>query len=338
MQQNAPLSPEPIFFTMVAFQHSAAFKTTIELDLFTRVGEGSRTVSALAQACGAAERGIRILCDTMSVLGYLRKENGEYGLTDISAAFLDRRSSAYMGDAVHFMNSDKQMQGFANLTEAVRHGGSVVTDEGALAPDSPMWVKFAKGMMPMMAPAAQMMAGIAGIENDRKLKILDIAAGHGIFGVTFLQQFPNAEVYAVDWANVLTVATENAEKMGVADRHHRIPGSAFDVEYGDGYDIVLLTNFLHHFDAATNETLLRKVHGCLADGGKVLTLEFVPNEDRVSPPMQALFSLVMLAATPAGDAFTEAELRQMFENAGFARNEFTALEPLTQTLIISSKS
>ena len=112
------------------------------------------------------------------------------------------------------------------------------------------------------------------------------------------------------------MATENAEKFGVADRHHTVPGSAFDVEYGDGYDIILLTNFLHHFDKQTCEDLLRKIHPALAEGGKVLTLEFVPNDDRVSPPMEAMFSLVMLAATPAGDAYTFAELKKMFENAG----------------------
>lgn len=336
-QTTALLSPEPIFQTMVAFQHSAAFKTAIELNLFTAVADGSKTPTAIADACGAAERGIRILCDSMTVLGFLRKDGGEYDLTDLSAVFLNRNSPGYMGDAVDFLNSERQMHGFANLTETVRRGGAAEIEGGSLAPDSPMWVKFARGMMPMMAPPAQMMTQAVGIEKDRKLKILDIAAGHGIFGVTFLQHFPNAEVYAVDWANVLSVATENACKAGVADRYHLIPGSAFDVDYGDRYDIILLTNFLHHFDKETCEALLRKIKGSLADGGKVLTLEFVPNEDRVSPPMQAMFPLVMLAATPAGDAYTEAEFRAMLENAGFSKNEFIALAPLPQHLIVSER-
>ena len=76
----------------------------------------------------------------------------------------------------------------------------------------------------------------------------------------------NAKVTGVDWANVLEVAKENAAKAGVADRYSTIPGSAFDVDFGTGYDIVLIPNFLHHFDPATNEKLLRKVHAALADG------------------------------------------------------------------------
>ncbi len=337
MQQTAPLTPELFFETLTAFQRSAAMKSAVELDLFTKIAEGNKTAQAIAGACDASERGIRILSDVMTVMGFLTKENNQYDLNDISAAFLDRKSPAYVGDAVFFLMSPTQMQGFSDLTNAVRGGGSTVTQEGSLDPESPMWVKFARGMTGMMMPSAQIMAENLGFDYNRNLKVLDIAAGHGIFGITIAQKYPNAEIYAVDWANVLEVATENAGKFGVADRHHTIAGSAFDVEYGDGYDVILLTNFLHHFDKQTCEDLLRKIHPALAEGGKVLTLEFVPNDDRVSPPMEAMFSLVMLAATPAGDAYTFAELKEMFENAGFSRSEHIPLAPMPQHLIVSMK-
>ena len=100
----------------------------------------------------------------------------------------------------------------------------------------------------------------------------------------------------------MEVAKENAEKAGVAERYSVRPGSAFDTDLGEGYDYVFITNFLHHFDAPTNEVLLRRFHAALKPGGKAITVEFVPNEDRVSPPMAAAFSLVMLAHTDAGGA------------------------------------
>ncbi|MDQ3798456.1 MAG: methyltransferase domain-containing protein [Acidobacteriota bacterium] len=334
----APLSPELFWQTITAFQRSAAMKAAVELDVFTRIDEGSRTAQAIADACQAAERGIRILCDTLTVMQFLTKdEGGQYDLNELSRAFLSRKSEMFIGDAVNFIMSPMQRRGFDDLTNAVRRGGSTVREEGSLDPESPMWVTFARSMVPLMMPAAQMLAANLDVPTDRKIKVLDIAAGHGIFGILVAQQFPNAEVYAVDWANVLTVATENAQKFGVADRHHLIPGSAFDVDYGDGYDVVLLANFLHHFDQPTNEDLLRKIHQSLNDDGKVLTLEFVPNDDRVSPPSEAMFSLVMLAATPAGDAYTFAELREMFENAGFSRSRHIPLPPLPQHLIVSEK-
>jgi 2-polyprenyl-3-methyl-5-hydroxy-6-metoxy-1,4-benzoquinol methylase len=333
----APPSPELFWQTITAFQRSAAMKAAIELDVFTKIDEGNKTPKTIADACHAAERGIRILCDTLTVMEFLRKENGQYDLNEMSAAFLSRKSQTFIGDTVNFIMSPMQRRGFDDLTNAVRQGGSTVTGEGSLDPESPMWIEFARSMVPMMMPAAQMLAANLDFPSDRKLKVLDIAAGHGIFGIFVARQFPNAEIYAVDWANVLTVATENAQKFGVAERHHLIPGSAFEVDYGEGYDAVLLTNFLHHFDQPTNEDLLGKIHQSLNDDGCVLTLEFVPNDDRISPPSEALFSLVMLAGTPAGDAYTFAELREMFENAGFSRSEHIPLAPLPQHLIVSMK-
>jgi cyclopropane fatty-acyl-phospholipid synthase-like methyltransferase len=136
---------------------------------------------------------------------------------------------------------------------------------------------------------------------------------------------------------VLEVAKENAQAAGVADRYHLNPGSAFDVDYGENFDLVLLPNFLHHFDPATCETLLRKVRAALADDGRCVTLEFVPNDDRVTPPQAAGFSILMLAMTPGGDAYTFADLDRMFRNAGFARNEMHDLPPTVERVIISHK-
>jgi hypothetical protein len=109
------------------------------------------------------------------------------------------------------------------------------------------------------------------------------------------------------------------------------------LDYGTGYDVVLLTNFLHHFDVATCEILLRKVHASLADGGRAVTLEFVPNDDRISPPQAAAFSMMMLGSTPSGDAYTFSELEQMFGNAGFKNSEMRELPPTIQRVVISDK-
>ncbi len=338
MAQSAPqVDLQHIWRLMTAFQHSAAFKAAIELELFTKIAEGKKTASELAAATGAAERGIRILSDTLTVLGLLTKSEDEYALTADSAFFLDKNSQAYMGSAVEFLMGPTQMRGYTDLTNAVRQGGTTVTGDGSVDPESPMWVTFAKAMMPLMFPAAESIAANLGFPNDAKIKVLDIAAGHGIFGIMVAKHFPNAEIHAVDWPNVLTVATENAEKFGVADRHHLIPGSAFDVDFANDYDAVLVTNFLHHFDAESCTTFMQKVNGALKADGKAITLEFIPNDDRVSPPAEALFPLVMLAATPAGDAYTLAELTKINEDAGFTSNEHIALSPMPQHLVISMK-
>jgi 2-polyprenyl-3-methyl-5-hydroxy-6-metoxy-1,4-benzoquinol methylase len=267
------------------------------------------------------------------VLGFLTKENGNYGLTQDSAIFLDRRSPAYVGGATEFLLSPTLYQSFENFTEAVRKGGTTLPAEGTVSYENPVWVRFARGMAPLMAMPSEHLAVLALCGSQDPVKVLDIAAGHGMFGIAVAKQNPNAQIVAQDWANVLQVAQENAEKAGVSDRFSQLPGSAFEVDLGSDYDIVLLTNFLHHFDPPTCESLLKRIHKSLKPGGKVLTLEFIPEENRVAPPASAMFSVIMLASTPSGDAYTFSEFDRMFKNSGFSRNELTEIPPMMQVVI-----
>ncbi len=311
-------SPALIFDTLLAYQRSAALRAAIELDVFRAIGEGLGEVSALAARCATSERGMRILCDFLTIMGFLVKEDGRYRHTPTSAAFLDPSSPACVASISRFLANPIIQEPYNRLADIVRHGRTTLPGEGSVEGENPAWVEFAHSMAPMMAPVAGPLGGIVLEGRSGPVRVLDIAAGHGLFGIAVAKQNPQAHIVGLDWAPVLEVAAANADKAGVADRYERLPGSAFDVEFGGPYDIVLLTNFLHHFDPATCTRLLRKVHAALKPGGRAAALEFVPNEDRVSPPMSAGFSMTMLATTGSGDAYTYRELEAMYREAGFA--------------------
>lgn len=330
-------TPQLFFETANAYQRTEALKAAVELDVFTALGEGKTTITEIAQRTNASERGIRVLCDFLCLMGFLTKDGQRYQLTQDSALFLDKNSPAYLGAGLEFLLSPTLTEGFKDFAGAVRKGGTVASAEGTIAPEHPIWVKFARAMSGMMAMPAQLMASLITQSANRKLKVLDIAAGHGLYGIAFATKHPETEVVALDWPNVLEVAKENAAKAGVADRYQTKAGSAFDVDYGTGYDLVLLTNFLHHFDPPTCENLLRKVHAALASDGRAIILEFVPNEDRISPPETAAFAVVMLGSTPAGDAYTFRELEHMCTSAGFTHSEIHQLPPSIQQVVIAQK-
>jgi 2-polyprenyl-3-methyl-5-hydroxy-6-metoxy-1,4-benzoquinol methylase len=325
------------FETMNAYQRTAALKGAIQLDVFTAIGEGNHAAPAIAARCRTSERGMRILCDYLVIIGFLAKEAHDYRLTPDSAVFLDRRSPAYIGTAERFLASSTLVDAYKDIAAIVRKGGEVISAHGTMDAEHPIWVEFARSMAPMMAMPAEAIAKLVGAPEGATWKVLDIAAGHGLFGISIARQNPNATIVAVDWSHVLEVAQEHAASAGVSARFQPLPGSAFDVEFGDGYDVALLTNFLHHFDPATCETLLRKVSAALKAGGRAVTFEFVPNEDRVSPPIAAAFSMMMLGTTEAGDAYTFSELDRMFRNAGFGRSELHPLPPSPGQVVISYK-
>jgi len=330
-------SPEVIFGTLISYQHVFALKAAIELDLFTAIAEGANDAASLAKRVNASERGVRILADGMTVQGFLRKENGKYSLTQDSALFLDKRSPAYMGAMADFLVSEENIRNFSQFAACVRKGGTVSSIGDNSKPVDHRWVSFAKAMGSMAAPIAGALSQMVSANPSAEIKVLDIAAGHGMYGITVAKNNSNVHVTAVDWPAVLEVAKENAEKSGVANRYSVRPGSAFDTDLGSGYDYVFITNFLHHFDIPTNEKLLRRFHAALKPGGKAVTVDFIPNEDRVSPPMAAAFSMVMLINTDAGEAFTFSEYEAMHRNAGFKNTVLQAPPDLPQRLVIAEK-
>jgi 2-polyprenyl-3-methyl-5-hydroxy-6-metoxy-1,4-benzoquinol methylase len=318
-KSESPLTPALVFDLLQAHQRTAALKAAIDLDVFRAVGEGPGDVASIARHCGASERGIRILCDFLAIYGILVKEDGRYRHSPASAAFLDPRSPASLASIAQFLGNQAMREPYEHLAEIVRSGRTILPGEGSVEPENPIWVQFAETMAPMMAPMAGPLGAAVLDGHTGPMRVLDIAAGHGLFGIEIAKQNPEAHVTGLDWAPVLRVALENARKAGVEDRYDMLPGSAFEVDFGGPYDAILLTNFLHHFDRATCVTLLKKVHAALRPGGQAATLEFVPNEDRISPPVPAAFSLTMLASTAAGDAYTFSELKGMYQDAGFGR-------------------
>jgi tRNA A58 N-methylase Trm61 len=341
MSSTSPsLRPAPtlIFETLNAYQRTAALRAAIELELFTAIADGNTTVQKIAARVQASEKGVRILCDFLTVVGLLQKQGGEYSLTPDSATFLNRHSPMYMGTASKFFAAmERQLNASEGLTAAVRKGGTVVGADGVMAPEDPIWVEFAHSMAPVIAMPAGLLANVINAGRSDKIRVLDIAAGHGLFGISIAKQNPNAEVVAVDWAPVLNVARENAAKANVSHRFSTIAGNALEVDLGAGYDVAVLANFLQLLDVKSIIELMRKVHAALVPGGRAITPGFIPNDDRVSPPGDANFAMVALAFTTGADAYTVSECQEMLRHAGFARSELQQLVPSPQRAIVSYK-
>jgi 2-polyprenyl-3-methyl-5-hydroxy-6-metoxy-1,4-benzoquinol methylase len=329
-------NPVPLFEALNAYQLTEAVKAALSLGLFTAVAESDGSLAQAAARCQASERGVRILADYLTSHGFLLKAEGRYTVKPELAPFVVRTSPAYMGDTVDFLLSADLVDSIRDLASCVRKGGTTLSARGTMETQHPVWVKFARVMGPVLAVTAPKLAELADPAADRPIRVLDIAAGHGLFGIACAQRNPRAQIVAQDWAPVLEVAREHAQKAGVGDRYRLLPGDAFEVDLGAGNDVVLLTNFLHHFDPLTCERLLKRIAASLAPAGVVATLEFIPNEDRVTPPPTARFALTMLATTAAGDAFTFREYEAMFRNAGFSRSTLHVLPESPQSVILSA--
>jgi 2-polyprenyl-3-methyl-5-hydroxy-6-metoxy-1,4-benzoquinol methylase len=328
----ADISPDLFLNSVLGYQKTAAIKAAVGLDLFTVISQTTGDLERIAAQTGASARGLRMLCDYLTVQGFLEKRKGRYRLTAATQAFLTTTSPAWLGSVVDFLAAPEMTSLWLDDPLAfVKEGGS--NGLANIASNHPVWVKFAQAMVPFVRPVAVALAAkvAAGVTPPRR--VLDIAAGHGIFGISVAQALPQAEVTAIDWRAVLTVARKNARAAGIAERYRTIPGSAFEVDWGEGFDLVLLTNFLHHFDQKACVGLLEKARKSLSPKGSAIAAEFVPNEDRVSPPFPAMFAFMMLGSTPHGDAYTARELEEMGHKAGFRKIIVEPVPPTPQSLV-----
>ena len=330
------LTPQKIFETLGAFRDTAAMRTAIELDVFTVIGEGAASASEIAKRCSASERGIKKLCNYLTMLGFLERKDDSYLQSRDAATFLDRCSPAYLGaSASEAITGKALVAAFSTLTEAVRKGGTALAGGGTLAPEHPVWVEFARAMAVPGMLLARMLADCLREPVDRPRKILDIAAGHGLYGIEFARRNPRAEIFAVEWQQVLDVALGNAVKAGVSERFHSIPGDALSVEFGDGYDLALITNFLP--DLGSTEGLLKRIHSALTEEGRVALFELMLNRDQVSPRAAVGLDLTLLATTPCGETRTATQLSAALRRAGFDRVEIREVRPAPNRLAIAHR-
>jgi cyclopropane fatty-acyl-phospholipid synthase-like methyltransferase len=167
------------------------------------------------------------------------------------------------------------------------------------------------------------------------MRVLDIACGHGHYGIAIAKQNPLAEIFAQDWPAVLEVAVANARETGVSGRYHTIPGDVFSAPLGERYDLTLVTNFLPDFGPADCERLLARIRLTLRSEGRAVALQWIPDDDRLSPPSAPSLALSLLVSTPNGAVYTYRELEDIFRRAGFVRTEIRELGPSLPRVVIA---
>ena len=323
----------PAYEAMQAYQKTAALTAAVKLDIVTLIGEGVATSDALAEKTAASKRGIRILCDSLTVMGLLKKQAEAYSATEPAKRYLDRSSPAWIGGSIEFFAAPEMVRlVLDDPVSYVRRGGSAGLAH--LAPDHPIWLRYAKAATPIARVTAKRAASHLASRPNPPGTVLDIAAGHGFYGIELARAYPEAVVTAVDWPSVLDLAFANAIDAGVSQRYRMIAGNAFEVDWGKKFDLVILANILHYFSAEECTTILRKVKSSLSPGGRACAIEFVPDGDRISPPMQAMFAFLMLATCPAGDAYTLSDLDAVGKAAGFRSVTARPLRPTPQSLIM----
>jgi len=148
------------------------------------------------------------------------------------------------------------------------------------------------------------------------MMVADVGCGHGGTVNLLAGEYGCSVLGLTISGTQLRLARKACESLNGKVRFELADAEAYDFQPASLDLIWNMESTEHFFD---KPAYFRRVAGALKPGGKLVTLDFVPNEDRVSPPMAAGFSLTMLTTTPSGDAYTFRELESMYSDAGFVR-------------------
>lgn len=333
------LTPPAIYQIMQAYKTTALLSTAIELGVFDRLSRGRADAASVACDLGVAPRGARLLLNGLAALGLVESDGRTYCLGPGADRHLVRGRPGYVGDMTRVMASGWEWDAMRRLPEAVRRGGPVVV-EHAETPAYRYWEDFAAYAGAVAGPTARTATeALAPWASERaSLDILDVACGHGIYGFTLVRQHPRARVWSLDWPNVLPFTREHAERMGVAERFTTIAGDMFEVSLGGPYDVVMITNVLHHFSEVRGVELLRRAAAAMTPGGKAVLVGFtVADGPPASDPAPHLFSVLMLTWTFQGEVHSVAAYQRMLGLAGFRDATVHEVPSLPLRVIIARK-
>ncbi len=338
MTTTESLDPTPILQMFQANQVTAVVKTSIDLGLFAALADAPCSAETVASNIDCPPRSTAVLLDALSVLGLAERQGTEYALSPLARAFLVPGGPTYLGDAANIFSGSLLWDAFGRLGDAVRAGGSVMEQHAETA-SHPFWETFAQSSAALAFPAAEALSKLLAekLDGASKIRVLDVAAGSGIYGHTLLRQ-PNVEVTFLDWPNVLPETRAWGEKLGSDDsRTHYIAGSVFEAELDGPYDIVLASHLYHHFDSATCQSLTRRLVSALAPEGKLCVHDFVSGP-ALENPGATLFSLVMLVWTRAGKAYPQADYEAWMLEAGLTRPAAHALPGMPTSWLIAQRA
>jgi SAM-dependent methyltransferase len=332
---SAQVTPERIMQFAWGYVPPLVIEAAIRHRVFDVLDDGAKTVAEVQKATGASERGLRAIMNALIGLDLLAKDDeGRYSLTPESAAFLVSTKPSFQGGLIRHC-SEHLIPKWLYLNDIVG-SGKPKASVNQQAEGSDFFQKFVNDIFPMSYPAATTLAQHLDLAGAGEVRILDLAAGSGVWGIALAQASDRVRVTAVDWPDVIPTTRKTVERFGLSEHFSFVEGDLLKAEFGSNYTIATLGHILHSEGERRSRELLSKTFRALAPGGTIAIAEFLVNTDRRGPVSGLFFAVNMLVNTDEGDTYSFEEIKGWLTEAGFT-DARTIDSPGPSPLILATK-
>jgi len=333
---TAPVTPERIQQFAWGYAPPLILEAAIRHRVFDVLDGGGKTLAEVVQETGASVRGLAAIMNALVGLEFLAKgADGRYSLTPESATFLVSHKPSFMGGMIRH-GSAQLIPKWLRLNEVVATGrpAAAVNQQGD---GTEFFQQFVNDIFPLSYPAARALAGYLDCNVEgRMIRVLDLAAGSGVWGIAQAQCSDAVHVTVVDWAGVIPATRKTVAKFGLSERFTFVEGDLDSADFGSGHDVATLGHILHSEGKERSRALLAKTFKGLKSGGTIVIAEFLVNAERTGPLNALLFAVNMLVNTETGDTYSFEEISEWLTHAGFV-NPRTLEAPGPSPLILATK-
>ena len=322
------VNPSKILQVGMGFFASKTLLSAVNMQLFTRLSGKEMTGTQLKEALGLHERGLYDFLDALVALGFLQrtglKDSALYSNAEEAEIFLDKTNPSYVGGILEMSNN--RLYGFWNdLEEGLRTGLPQNEIKGRdkglfeeLYADQARLAEFLDAM------GGIQMGNFRAFSTDfdffRYSTHCDIGGAGGHLSAQVVINNPHMASISFDLAPVAPVAGRNIKNMGLAEKVEIRSGDFFKDNFPQA-DVITMGNVLHDWGTEDKRKLIQKAYNSLPDGGALVVIENIIDDNRSENVFGLLMSLNMLIETSEGFDFSASDFDGWAKEAGFKTTE-----------------
>jgi len=259
----ADLAPKPLAQTLISLVMTRSLMVGTKLGVFDLLATGDRTAAELAADLGTDGRASEKLLNALVGMGYLRVRDGRYGLTRTARKWLPAGSAHSMRD--YILEAEQlEWQWMTRLEDFVRTGAPLNVHEGLSADQ---WRLYQRGMRAVASFAAKEIARRVPVPKGAT-DMLDIGGSHGYHSVAICRRHRGLRSTIMDLPEAVEQARPILAREGMGDRVVHQAGNALTEDLGsETFDVVYISQLVHHFTEEDNRELARRVARALRPGG-----------------------------------------------------------------------
>ena len=310
-------------------------QAAVELAIFDGLENSAGTAEAVANRLKLEPKATELLLNALASLELLHKRADYFSLTEATAKYLLKSSPQYVGAMIRFESA--LWSCWEKLSEAIR-SGQPVRPPNMYQDQAAETEIFINAMDSLVKARGDATVTANAIDWSGIAELLDVGSGPATYPIALCQRFPKLRATIFDLPGTLAISERYVREAGMAERIRLIAGDYRKTPIPGSYDVIFLSNIIHGESFESNRSLILKLVSNLKPGGQIVVKDHILDDSRTTPPVGAIFSLLMLLTTESGRCYSFSEIKSWMEQAGLSRvQQINLPPPLTSSLVIGTR-